>query len=82
MLLAAAGFNDQSVLRTNNVLTDWRFYADFNAGYGANVTEPYPPRATVLGGLARREAVVQIEAVAHRSGSDAVIVQVPARTCT
>lgn len=79
VLLAAAGFNDQSVLRTNNVLTDWRFYADFNAGYGANVTEPYPPRATVLGGLARREAVVQIEAVAHRGGTDAVIVQVPAK---
>ncbi len=76
-LLSGVGFDDGSILRTNNVLTDWRDYAGFNAGYGANVSEPYPPRATVLGGLMRREALVQVEAIAHREGGSATIVQVP-----
>ncbi|WP_421998622.1 RidA family protein [Reyranella sp.] len=76
-LLDAAGFERDTILRTNNVLVDWRDYAAFNAGYGANVSEPYPPRATVLGGLARRDARVQVEAIAHRQGGTATIVQVP-----
>jgi 2-iminobutanoate/2-iminopropanoate deaminase len=76
-LVAAAGFAPDSILRTNNVLTDWRSYADFNGGYGANVRQPYPPRATVLGSLLDPAALVQIEAIAHRNGSNATIVQVP-----
>jgi enamine deaminase RidA (YjgF/YER057c/UK114 family) len=76
-LVAAAGFAADSVLRTNNVLTDWRSYAGFNAGYGANVRAPYPPRATVLGSLPDPAALVQIEAIAHRQGGNAAIVQVP-----
>lgn len=76
-LLAAVGFTPDTILRTNNVLTDWRSYASFNAGYGANVDQPYPPRATVLGSLLDPAALVQIEAVAHRNGSNATIVQVP-----
>jgi enamine deaminase RidA (YjgF/YER057c/UK114 family) len=76
-LLAAVGFAPGTILRTNNVLTDWRSYPDFNAGYGANVDQPYPPRATVLGSLLDPAALVQIEAVAHRNGSNATVVQVP-----
>lgn len=76
-MLTAVGMDAASIVRTNNVLTDWRHYAAFNAGYGANVAEPYPPRATVLGGLPRRRAHVQIEAIGHRHGAEAVIVQVP-----
>jgi enamine deaminase RidA (YjgF/YER057c/UK114 family) len=76
-LVAAAGFTSDSIVRTNNVLTDWRNYAGFNAGYGANVTKPYPPRATVLGCLRDPAALVQVEAIAHRNGGEAVIVQVP-----
>lgn len=75
-ILAAAGLAPDSILRTNNVLTDWRNYAGFNAGYGANVAEPYPPRATVLGGLWHPNALVQVEGIAHRAGADATIVQV------
>ena len=74
-LLEAAGMTAGHILRTNNVLTDWRSYQGFNAGYGANVQEPYPPRATVLGSLAMPGALVQIEAVAHRAGDAATIVQ-------
>jgi len=76
-LVDAAGFASHSILRTNNILTDWRDYAGFNAGYGANVQEPYVPRATVLGHLSDVRARVQIEGVAHRQGAEATILQVP-----
>lgn len=76
-LLDAAGFTPESIIRTNNVLTDWRDYAGFNAGYGANMPEPYVPRATVLGQLSDARARVQVEGVAHRNGDAATILQVP-----
>jgi enamine deaminase RidA (YjgF/YER057c/UK114 family) len=76
-LIAAAGFSTDTMLRTNNILTDWRDYAGFNAGYGKNVREPYVPRATVLGNLGAPGARVQIEGIAHRHGDDATILQVP-----
>ena len=61
------------VLRTNNWLTDWRSYAQFNAGYGAFVTPPFPPRATVIAGLPEPGARLQIEALAHRVGRTATV---------
>jgi enamine deaminase RidA (YjgF/YER057c/UK114 family) len=76
-LIEAAGFAEDSMVRTNNVLTDWRDYAAFNAGYGSHVREPYIPRATVLGTLCEPAARVQIEGIAHRHGSEATILQVP-----
>lgn len=75
-LIEAAGLPSDSLLRTNNVLTDWRDYASFNRGYGANVAAPYVPRATVLGSLSDRRARVQTEGIAHRNGNSATIVQV------
>ena len=45
------------------------------AGYGAVVTRPYPPRATVLAALADPRACVQVEAVAHRGGGDATVLE-------
>jgi enamine deaminase RidA (YjgF/YER057c/UK114 family) len=71
----AAGMTLHDVVRTNNILTDWRFYAGFNAGYGAFVTRPYPPRATVHAALADPRACVQVEAVAHRGGGDATVLE-------
>ncbi len=75
-LVDEAGFPRDSLLRTNNVLTDWRDFQGFNRGYGPNVAEPYVPRATVLGNLPDRRARVQTEGIAHRNGSKAKIVQV------
>lgn len=75
-LIEAAGFTRDSLLRTNNVLTDWRDFQEFNRGYGPNVAEPYVPRATVLGNLPNRRARVQTEAIAHRNGNKSKIVQV------
>ncbi len=76
-ILAMASMSAQDVIHTTNVLTDWRSYGGFNAGYGAHAHPPYPPRATVLGGLAEPRALVQIEAVAHRYGRDAIFIDVP-----
>jgi 2-iminobutanoate/2-iminopropanoate deaminase len=76
-LIEAAGFGNDTIVRTNNVLTDWRDYAGFNAGYGSNMREPYVPRATVLGCLDVPGARVQIEGISHRQGADATILQVP-----
>jgi enamine deaminase RidA (YjgF/YER057c/UK114 family) len=76
-LIDTVGFTPDSIVRTNNILTDWRDYAGFNAGYGANMPEPYVPRATVLGKLSDTRAKVQVEGIAHRNGDDATILQVP-----
>lgn len=75
-IIDAAGFDVESILRSNNILVDWRDYAGFNAGYGANIPEPYVPRATVLGHLADKAARVQVECIAHRAGKNAKILQV------
>ena len=76
-VLAAAGLTREHILRTSNVLVDWRDYQGFNAGYGANVTTPYPPRVTVLNTLAHPLARVQIEGLAHRHGDRATVLTVP-----
>jgi 2-iminobutanoate/2-iminopropanoate deaminase len=75
----AAGLILDDVVRTNNILTDWRGYAGFNAGYGPFVTRPYPPRATVHALLADPGARVQVEAIAHRQGRDATVLEAAAR---
>jgi enamine deaminase RidA (YjgF/YER057c/UK114 family) len=74
-LLEEAGMAVEDVVRTSNVLTDWRHYAPYNAGYGACVTAPYSPRATVLAVLPDPRAFVQIEAVAHRAGRNATVLE-------
>ena len=73
--LEEAGMTLDDVVRTNNILTDWRLYAAFNAGYGPFVTRPYPPRATVHATLADPGAGVQVEAIAHRQGRDATVLE-------
>jgi enamine deaminase RidA (YjgF/YER057c/UK114 family) len=69
-LLAAAGMTADDVLHTTNTLTDWRSYGAFNAAYGAHVSPPYPPRATVVAALAEEPARVMIEVHAHRGARD------------
>jgi enamine deaminase RidA (YjgF/YER057c/UK114 family) len=73
-LLDAAGMDAADVLHTTNMLTDWRSYAPFNAAYGAHVTAPYPPRATVIATPAQPGARVVIEAQAHRAARDGIFI--------
>jgi enamine deaminase RidA (YjgF/YER057c/UK114 family) len=77
--LEAAGMTLDDVVRTNNILADWRDYAGFNAGYGGFVMPPYPPRATVHAVLADPGACVQVEAIAHREGRDATVLEAAPR---
>lgn len=74
-VLKSAGMSRADVVRTSNTLTDWRDYAGYNAGYGAFVEAPYPPRATMLGALAQTGARVQIQALAHRAGREALTLE-------
>jgi enamine deaminase RidA (YjgF/YER057c/UK114 family) len=74
-LLEKAGMRFDDVLRTNNVLTDWRHYGGFNVGYGASTNVPYPNRATVLGALRDPNACVHVEAIAHRNANNSTVVE-------
>jgi 2-iminobutanoate/2-iminopropanoate deaminase len=75
-LVREAGMGLEDVISTNNVLADWRDYRGFNAGFARFVTPPYPPRATVSAGLADPAARVQVEAIAHRDGRNAKVIEV------
>ena len=75
-LLAEAGMDVTDVVRTNNWLTDWRSYAGFNSGFGAFVVPPFSPRTTVIGSLTDPRARVQVEAIGHRQGRDAIVLDV------
>jgi len=75
-LLASVDCPPENVLRTNNILTDWRDYAAFNRGYGRHVARPYPPRTTVLASLEDPEARTQIEGIAYCGSADATIIDV------
>ncbi|TAK40464.1 MAG: RidA family protein [Betaproteobacteria bacterium] len=73
-ILDEAGMQPDDVIHTTNYLTDWRHYADFNAGFATGVSPPYPPRATVLAGLVDPRALIQIEALANRNGRNAAVI--------
>jgi enamine deaminase RidA (YjgF/YER057c/UK114 family) len=75
-LLHEAGMELEDVVSTTNVLTDWRDYRAFNAGYARFVSPPYPPRTTISVSLMEAGARVQVEAVAHRQGRNARVIEV------
>jgi enamine deaminase RidA (YjgF/YER057c/UK114 family) len=72
-ILREADLNLSHVIMTNNILTDWRYYEDFNAGYGGSIAAPYPPRLAAIAALPERHALIQIEALAHRHADNATI---------
>jgi enamine deaminase RidA (YjgF/YER057c/UK114 family) len=74
-LVESAGMDAADVVRTNNWLVDWRSYKGFNTGYADFVQPPYPPRATVIGGILEPGALVQIEALAHRDARNATVLE-------
>lgn len=74
-ILEAGELARAHVIRTNNWLTDWRCYKDFNSAYGEFVAPPFPPRATIIAGLAQPDALVQIETIAHRLGHEATVLE-------
>jgi 2-iminobutanoate/2-iminopropanoate deaminase len=75
-VLEETGMSLADVVRTNNILTDWRLFPSYNAGYGPHVSAPFPPRATVQAGLIDPRSWVQVEAIAHRQGRNAKVIRV------
>ncbi len=75
-VLEEAGMSLAEIVRTNNILSDWRLFPVYNAGYGPHVSDPYPPRATVQAGLIDPRCTVQVEAIGHRQGRNATVIKV------
>ena len=64
--LAGVGLNLSSVVKVTAWITDTRHMADFNTAYREFFAEPFPARSTVVSALVVPDALVEIEAVAHR----------------
>ena len=63
-ILRLADLDIDDIIKTTVMLTDWRHYVAYNDIYREFFAAPYPARSTVCGGLARPEALIEIEAVA------------------
>lgn len=67
-VLDAAGCAWKDVVKTTVFLADMSDFAAFNEVYAAIIERPYPARATVEAGGLPKAALVEIEAIARRSG--------------
>lgn len=67
-VLGAAGLGFGDVVKTTIFLADMNDFGAVNEVYGEVMEEPYPARSTVEAGRLPRDARVEIEVVARRSG--------------
>lgn len=67
-VLEAAGLGFGDVVKTTIFVADLEDFATVNEVYGEHFDEPYPARSTVQAGRLPKDARVEIEMVAHRSG--------------
>jgi 2-iminobutanoate/2-iminopropanoate deaminase len=67
-VLAAAGLTMADVVKTSIFLVDLSHFVQVNAIYAGHVVEPAPARSTVQVAALPRNALVEIEAIARRSG--------------
>jgi 2-iminobutanoate/2-iminopropanoate deaminase len=67
-VLDAAGLTFSDVVKTTILLTDMADFATVNGVYGRFVSDPPPARATFAVSGLPRGALVEIEAIARRSG--------------
>jgi len=67
-VLAAAGLEMADVVKTTIFLADLSHFALVNAVYARHIVEPAPARSTVQVAALPRAALVEIEAIARRSG--------------
>lgn len=65
-VLARHGMTLNDVVKTTVWLTDAALAGEFNAVYRARFAEPFPTRSTVVSGLLAGDALIEIEAIAHR----------------
>ena len=69
-VLGLRGLAPTDVVKTTAWLRHEQDFAAFNAAYAAFFGEHRPARSTVVCALARPEALVEIEAIAHAAGGD------------
>lgn len=67
--LEALGSSPERVAKVKGYITDFRYFDRYNAMYREFFKPPYPARATVGNGLARENAVIEVEAIATVSGT-------------
>lgn len=67
-VLTDAGLSMDDVIKCNVYLTDMANFAAMNAAYAKRFTPPYPARTTVAVRALPRDALVEIELVARRTG--------------
>lgn len=72
--LQLAGLGLDDVVKTTVMLADWRDYAGYNDVYQAYFSAPCPARSTIGGGLVRKGALIEIDAIAVAGASQAAIV--------
>ncbi len=68
-VLEALGASLDRVAKVKGYITDFRYFDRYNATYREFFKPPYPARATVGNGLARENAVIEVEAIATVSGT-------------
>jgi 2-iminobutanoate/2-iminopropanoate deaminase len=73
-VLRLADLDMGDVVKTTVMLTDWRYYAAYNEVYREFFVAPYPARSTVCGGLARKGALIDIEAIAMAGAHETAVV--------
>lgn len=64
--LTAAGLGLADVVKVTAWITDASHMADFNTAYREFFAEPFPARSTIVSALVVPNALVEIEAIAHR----------------
>jgi len=72
--LRPAGLDLDDVVKTTVMLADWRDYAGYNEVYQTYFNVPYPVRSTIGGGLVRKGALIEIDAIAIAGASETATV--------
>ncbi|MGQ4806675.1 putative aminoacrylate peracid reductase RutC [Candidatus Entotheonellaceae bacterium PAL068K] len=67
VVLQAVGGSLADLVQTQVTLTDWHAYPDYNEVYNRHVSQPFPTRTTLQGGLGGEGLLIEIESVAALS---------------
>jgi 2-iminobutanoate/2-iminopropanoate deaminase len=68
-ILEALGTSPDRVAKVKAYITDFRSFDRYNSTYREFFTPPYPARASIGAGLARENAIIEVEAIATVSGT-------------
>jgi 2-iminobutanoate/2-iminopropanoate deaminase len=69
VVLEELGASIGKVAKVNGYITDFRYFDQYNATYRKFFKPPYPARATHSKGLAVKDAIIEVDAIATVSGT-------------